>query len=45
MARQSDTRRRVAEYLAKGLSPRQIADILHISTQRVYQHKKALEAE
>lgn len=37
------TRNRVADYLAKGLTVRQIADLLNISTQAVYKHKKRLE--
>lgn len=40
-----DTRERVRELDEKGLSPREIAHLLNISTQRVYQHLKAIEKE
>ncbi len=40
----SPSRRRVKEYLAKGLSVREISQILGVTTQAVYLHKKALEA-
>lgn len=39
------TRERVRDLTAKGLKPREIAHLLNISTQRVYQHLKALEEE
>jgi hypothetical protein len=40
-----ETRRRVATYLAQGLSPRQIAVLLGISTQVIYYHKYRIEAD
>lgn len=39
----SATRRQVSELYDKGLSVRDIAGVIGISTQRVYQHLKALE--
>ena len=41
----SDTRQRVAELHTKGLSVREIAQLLGVSTQRVYQQLKALGLE
>lgn len=41
----SNRRRRILEYTQAGLSPRQIADALQISTQRVYQQLAALRAD
>lgn len=41
----SDTRRKVQDLTTKGLSPREIAQLLGISTQRVYQHLKKLDME
>jgi len=38
-----DTRERVRQLTDAGLEPRAIAQVLGISTQRVYQHLKALE--
>ena len=38
----SPTRRRVIELLALGTPVREIAERLGISTQRVYQHRKAI---
>jgi DNA-binding CsgD family transcriptional regulator len=35
----------VATYLAQGLSPRQIAVLLGISTQVIYYHKYRIEAD
>ena len=40
-----ERRRRIAEYLDKGLSVREIADLLKISTQAVYLHKRRLEEQ
>ena len=37
------TRQRVHDYITKGLTVRQIADLEGISTQAVYKHLKALE--
>ena len=37
------TREQIAELVAKGLTVRQIADLLRVSTQNVYKHLKALE--
>ena len=42
-ASEKTTRDRVADYIDKGLSVRQIADLEGISTQAVYKHLKALE--
>jgi DNA-binding CsgD family transcriptional regulator len=39
---QSPTRQRVAQMTGAGLSPREIALALNISTQAVYKHLKAL---
>jgi predicted ArsR family transcriptional regulator len=39
---ESATRKRVRELTTSGLTPRQIADALRISTQAVYRHLKAL---
>lgn len=41
----SDTRRKVQELTRKGLTPREIAQLLGISTQRVYQQLKNLEKD
>ncbi len=40
----STTRERVQRYLDAGLKVRDIAQLLGISTQAVYQHVKALDA-
>lgn len=42
---ESETRRKVREMTAQGLSPRVIALALGISTQAVYGHLKALARE
>lgn len=42
MAKRPNTRTRVQEMRTKGLSVREIATILGISTQAVYLHLKAL---
>jgi len=39
----STTKQRVADYIDKGLSVRQIADLEGISTQAVYKHLKQLD--
>ena len=39
------TRERVAELVKTGLSVREIASILNVSTQAVYKHLKAIEAD
>lgn len=39
----SHTRQQVADLYDKGLSVRDIAHVVGVSTQRVYQHLKALE--
>lgn len=39
------TRQRVEDLIAKGLTVRQIADLLRISTQAVYKHLKFLGIE
>lgn len=36
------TRDRIEELIKKGLTPRQIADLLRVSTQNVYKHLKTL---
>ena len=41
----STTRLAVKDYTEKGLSPREIAQLLGISTQRVYVHLRKLELE
>lgn len=41
-AKQS-TRQRVADLLEKGLTVRQIADVLGLTTQNIYKHKHAIE--
>lgn len=33
------------DLLGKGLTPQDIAKLLNVTTQAVYKHKKALEAE
>ncbi len=38
-----DTRSRVAAFTAEGRTPREIAGLLDVSTQAVYQHLKRLE--
>lgn len=40
----SATRKRVKEMRSRGMSVREIALILHISTQAVYKHIAALDA-
>jgi len=42
LTKKAPQRERVRELLAAGLNPREIARLLDISTQRVYQHKAAL---
>ena len=37
-----ETRRLVLSFTKKGYGPREIANLLDISTQRVYQHLRAL---
>ena len=37
-----ETRRLVLSFTKKGYAPREIANLLDISTQRVYQHLRAL---
>lgn len=39
------TRARVEDLIRKGLTVRQIADLLRVSTQNVYKHLKALEID
>lgn len=39
------TRQKIEELVAKGLTVRQIADLLRVSTQNVYKHLKALEVD
>lgn len=39
------TRDRVADLIKKGLTVREVADILRVSTQNVYKHLKALGIE
>ena len=39
------TREQIAELVAKGLTVRQIADLLRVSTQNVYKHLKALRLD
>jgi predicted DNA-binding protein YlxM (UPF0122 family) len=41
----ADRRRRIAEYLEKDLSVREIADLLGITTQAVYLHIRKLRQE
>lgn len=36
------TRKRVADLIEKGLTVREIADLLRVTTQNVYKHLKAL---
>ena len=36
------TRERIEDLIQKGLTARQIADLLRVSTQNVYKHLKAL---
>ena len=45
MASTAPTRDRVRQLKGQGLKVREIATILNISTQAVYKHLKALEAE
>ena len=40
---ESTTKQRVHDYIDKGLTVRQIADLEAISTQAVYKHLKALK--
>lgn len=39
------TRQRIEDLIQKGLSVREIADLLRVSTQNVYKHLKALGIE
>lgn len=39
------TKERIADLRQKGLTVREIAGLLKVSTQNVYKHLKALEAE
>lgn len=38
MQQPSETRQRVEDLIGKGLTVREVADVIGISTQRVYQH-------
>ena len=41
----TSTRERVRQLTAQGLTVREIASILSLSTQAIYKHRKAIEAD
>ena len=45
LTKKAPQRERVRDLLAAGLTPREIARLLDISTQRVYQHKDAIQKD